>query len=474
MKKKRKNGDGTLRLRKDGRWEGRYVVGYDEKGLPKTKSVLAKTKKECMEKLKKLKEELGLATSNELKPDMKFADWLQFWYEHFAKPKLRPSTQASYENNISNHIFPSLGDLPLNKLTQNHLQKFYGDVKENGRKRVVDALGKGLSDRSVRYIHTTCKSALEKAVEEGLIRTNPTIGCKLPPKKTKEMQVLSTQELQRFFIQAKFEGFYELFLLELCTGLRRGELLAVQWSDLNFNTGELKIDKQVSRVNGRLSITIPKTKASIRSIIIPKSVLNVLKKHKENSQSKWLFPSKKLDDMPLDPTWCRKKLHTILEYAGCKKVRFHDLRHTFCTAALSHGMDIKTLSTIIGHVSSATTLDIYTHTTDTMQIKAAQQIDKGFGKTYAGSDCIPPEDSTPAKIDFTPYKGNRRKAGTGCITKINDKLWEGRYSPKGIDGKRISKNIYAHTEEECEQKLAILIKETKAELGALRSNSASV
>ncbi len=472
MSKKRKNGDGTVRLRKDGRWEGRYVTHYDEKGLPKTKSVLAKTKSECVEKLKKLKVECGEIKTDRLRPDMKFANWLIFWYENYSKPKLRPTTQMSYENNIFNHIIPALGDIKLNELTQNLLQQFYANIKSNGRKRLAEHYGAGLSDRSVRSIHITCKTALERAVSENLIKANPCTNCKLPPKKSKEMQVLTTEELQRFLIQAKYEGFYELFLLELTTGLRRGEILSVLWDDINLETGELKIDKQVLRINGKLTVSTPKTKASIRTIIIPQSVCEVLKKHKEKTNSRWLFPSPRLDDIPLDPSWCRKKLQKILEHANCKKVKFHELRHTFCMGALAGGMDIKTLSSIIGHISVATTLDVYAHTTKNMQEQAAIKIDSGFVKCVACSnDIAPPHKQKPIASKFEPYKGKRRKAGTGCITKINDNLWEGRYSPKWIDDKRLSRNIYAHSSTECEEKLAELIIAMNTELANLKAKT---
>ena len=149
------------------------------------------------------------------------------------------------------HIIPEIGDIPLNKLTQNDLQQFYGRLKKSGRKRFTDKYGEGLSDRMVRMCHATCRSALEKAVQDGLIRVNPAIGCKLPPKKAREMQVLTREELQRFLIQAKFEGYYEVFLLDLATGLRRGELMALQWDDLNFKTGVLNVNKQVYDVRGQ-------------------------------------------------------------------------------------------------------------------------------------------------------------------------------------------------------------------------------
>ena len=174
----------------------------------------------------------------------------------------------------------------------------------------------------------------------------------------------------------------------------------------------------------------------------------------------------------MDPAAVRKRLSTVLKRAACKRLRFHDLRHTFATASLEHGMDVKTLSTIIGHVSSSTTLNIYAHVTDEMQRTAAAKIDMGFGKAApsAEQEILP---SKPAPSTFQPYKGQRRKPGTGCVSQINDHLWEGRYSPI-VDGKRMARNIYTPTEEECEEKLAALIREMKQEIAAIKSQTKAV
>ena len=218
MAKKRKSGTGTVRQRGDGRWEGRVVIGYDDNGLPKTKNVLAKTKRECQEKLRQLTESMVGRNDRKVKSDMLFGDWLCCWYETHSKPTLRVSTRNNYENVIYNHVLPEIGKIPLNKLSQNDLQQFYGRLKKNGRKRLTEQYGAGLSDRMVRMCHAVCRSALERAVRDDLLRTNPAIGCKLPPKKAKEMQVLDREELQKFLIQAQADGYYELFLLDLCTG----------------------------------------------------------------------------------------------------------------------------------------------------------------------------------------------------------------------------------------------------------------
>ena len=468
MAKRRKRGDGGISLRKDGRWEGRYVVGYDDKGLPVTKNVLAKTKSECAAKLKALADSVNAPTPDQPKPGILLGDWLDLWYQSYKKPNLRPNTQMSYERRIYQHIIPALGNIQIDKLATNDIQQFYAGLKQNGRLLRAELYGEGLSDQTVRGIHTTLHAALDKAVAEKLILRNPADGCRLPPAKAREMQILAPEEIQRLLIQAKENDCYELLLLELSTGLRRGELLALRWDDLDFQTGALRVERQVQRVKGSLAVTQPKTKSSSRSIILPAPILEILKNHRQGINSPWMFPSPRKENSPLDPAAVRKKLAIVLERAGCKHVRFHDLRHTFATNALEHGMDIKTLSAVIGHVSSATTLNVYAHVTDEMRQSAAAKIDRAIAKVEPQQESAIPK--KPARSNFQAVKGKYRKPGTGCVTQISDHLWEGRYSPK-VNGKRMARNIYAPTEAECEEKLAILIMQMREEIARLRTQA---
>ena len=167
MGKRRPSDDGMVRKREDGRWEGRIVVGHDEKGFPKTKNVLAKTKSECSAKLNALKASLqGPSEPKQRKPnaDMTFGAWLDHWYQRECKPKIRPKTQADYENRIYQHVIPELGAIPLAKLTAADLQQFYNRLKEGGRLLRVEQYGPGLSDRMVKSCHVTCRMALDQAV----------------------------------------------------------------------------------------------------------------------------------------------------------------------------------------------------------------------------------------------------------------------------------------------------------------------
>lgn len=167
-----------------------------------------------------------------------------------------------------------------------------------------------------------------------------------------------------------------------------------------------------------------------------------------------MFPSPADLTRPIDPEACGRRLNRILENAGCRHIRFHDIRHTFATMALENGIDVKTLADILGHNTVETALDTYTHITSEMQSQSAITIDRKI----AGIKYVEEKTGLQVNRDFKPNKGKKRRSGTGYIKQLSDNCWQGRYSPV-VDGKREIYNIYAKSEEECEEKLALLIKE---------------
>ena len=213
-------------------------------------------------------------------------------------------------------------------------------------------------------------------------------------------------------------------------------------------------------------------------MILPPDMVEILAELRKNTDSEWIFPSPLDPAKPRNPSAIYNRFQLILERAQCRKVRFHDLRHTFSTMALENGMDVKTLSAMIGHISAETTLNIYSHITDNMRRQAAVRIDRGIGGTDAPMPEIEPCKPSCAATDdavqkeFVPYTGKIRKSGTGCIYQVSERLWEGSFSPRMPDGKRKKFNIYAETRAEVEAKLPELIAQVKADIAAEKARLA--
>ena len=349
----------------------------------------------------------------------------------------------------------------------------YRRLKTEGRIHEHPEMDHQLSDSMVRHIHSTLHAALKDAVQAHVIPRNPTEGTTAPKPNYKPKRILTGEELDAFRAMVEQDGVWrDFFQTELMTGLRRGEICGLQWSDFDGNTGTLKVCRTIhSQRKGEYTVGETKTNQGMRTIILPHSVTEILRRRKADAISQWIFPDPVKPEDPVDPNAAYRHMKTLLQRAGLPSIRFHDLRHTFATLALENGMDVKTLSAMLGHVSAATTLDIYTHITDDMRLTAAANIDRGIGKaapqedvSEPGQETAPAQAEKPNMTDFKPYVGRKRRSGTGCISQINDRLFEGRYSPKWPDGKKHARNVYAHTREECEEKLKVLIVEMKAEI----------
>lgn len=377
MAKRRANGEGSIRKRSDGRWEGRYTVGYDpETGKQKFKNVLGKTQTEVKEKLKAAIEESKDLDINRA-DQFTLAEWLQYWLDNYGKVYLRPSSLTNYTGFLDNQIAnDSISTIKLNKLTANDLQQFYNRMSESGRVQRKESQNKpkGLSAKSVRNIHCFISHAMNRAIDEKLISENPASRCILPKKEQKEIEILPLTDLQKFFEEAKNSGVFELYYTELATGLRRGELLGLKWTDIDFNANSIYIQRQITRTDGEVKESPLKTKNAYRQIIVPPEVSEILKKKKdrENGFSEYVFSSP--TGGPISPDSVLKMLHRVLKRAGLEKVRFHALRHTFATMALQNGVDVKTLSGLLGHYSAGFTLDTYGHITPAMKQDAAEKV----------------------------------------------------------------------------------------------------
>ena len=309
-------------------------------------------------------------------------EWMEVWFEDYAKIKVRPSSHQTYRGYMDNHIGPNIGDIPLERLTSLDLQKLYKKLLTKGRVDRLEAKGqpKSLSAKTVRNIHQILSSALKLAQEQRIILANPAEGCALPKVEHREMKTLPVEQLQSFLREARESGVFELYYLELATGLRRGELLGLKWEDIDLERGDLRVRRQISRINGEVVEAPLKTKNAYRTLPLAEDTVSVLlEQKKKTGSSPWVFPSP--NGGPISPDSVLHMLHRVLKRAGLPKVRFHDLRHTFATLALQNGVDIKTVSGMLGHFSAGFTLDTYAHVTSAAQRLAAQTM----GNVLSGS-----------------------------------------------------------------------------------------
>ena len=245
------------------------------------------------------------------------------------RARLRENTKDYYLNYINNHIIPELGDIKLDKLTTIQIQKFYNDLQKNGRVQRyqhIQLKNKGLSVRVVHGIHTLLNNCLEQAVAERLILVNPARGCKLPKMEKREMRVLPEEKIRPYLMEADKRGLLAPFYLELTTGLRRGELLALLWTDLDVENRTISITKQVTRTKGELVVSQPKTHNSIRVLPVSQQAVELLvEEHKKHPGNPYMFPSPKTGGM-FDPDSFRHTHEKILKAIGAEHIRFHDLR----------------------------------------------------------------------------------------------------------------------------------------------------
>ena len=374
MAKKRANGEGSIRKRSDGRWEGRYTAGYDPKTDKRiNKNVLGRTQAEVREKLKVAMAECqGLDVSREA-DEYTVATWLRTWYELYAKPNVRTATENRYQVIIETYTIPRIGSIKLKKLTTRHLQKLYKELLESGRIHLGKGQSAGLSTTTVRCAHLMLHAALERAVKERLIPRNPTEDCIAPKPRKIEMQILPSEDIHTYLEAAKARDLLPMFYLELVSGLRKGELVALRWDDLDIQNKTISVSKQyVRNPDGSLELTRPKTENSVRLVSIPQAAVDLLiQEHDKHPNSPYMFPSPITGEMyhPDSVVNLHKK---ILKDAGLPHIRFHDLRHTFATTALQNGVDVKTVSSMLGHYDAGFTLRTYTHATRQKQDEAAQ------------------------------------------------------------------------------------------------------
>ena len=330
MAKRRPAGDGMVRKREDGRWEGRIVIGHKENGEPLFRHVYAKTQKALLDKLH---QNIECYRDVELTEDsrMTLGEWLDRWLTEYKAGTVRPGTLKSYRCYIEYYIKPQLGGKQISLLSQQDIQRMYRRLKTEGRIHEHPEMNHQLSDSMVRHIHSTLHAALKDAVLAHVIPRNPTEGTTVPKPNYKPKRILTRAELDAFLaVVEQDEVWRDFFQTELMTGLRRGEICGLQWSDFDGECGTLKVCRTLhSQRKGEYTVGETKTNQGMRTIILPHSVADILRRRKADAISQWIFPDPVKPENPVDPNAAYRRMKMLLQRAGLPSIRFHDLRHPY-------------------------------------------------------------------------------------------------------------------------------------------------
>ena len=291
---------------------------------------------------------------------------------------MRPSTFEGYRAYVRDKIVPYLGDKEIRKVTVGDVQKLYRKLKKEG-----GAAGGPLAGATVRRIHGILHQAMDVAVDRHLIVKNPTKDVTLPKKESTPRTILNDAQLERFMEAIKQDRqWHDFFYLEITTGLRRGELCGLMWSDFDEKKGTLSIRRTLhGKRGGGYYVGDTKTGKGRRIIRLPPSTVQLLTERKRTAISQWIFPNPLHPEDPIMPSSGYNRMKRLMTEAGLPDLRFHDLRHTFATHALTSGVDAKTLSGILGHTQTSFTLDTYTHVTGDMH-RRASEIVGGFMEEF--------------------------------------------------------------------------------------------
>lgn len=368
---KHANGEGSIRKRPDGRWEARFHLPDG-----KRKSIYGETRQEVARRLAAARRDRdkGIPIVGEKQTVGQF---LIHWLE-IAKPTIRPSTWIRYAEYINLHTIPTLGKVPLARLSPQQVQALY-----------ADKLAAGLSPTTVHHLHAVLHRALDQAMRWGLVVRNVCELVDAPRMAEHEMAVLAPSQARTLIEAARGDRFEALYILAVTTGMRLGELLALKWHDVDLDRAVLHVVGSLQRTEAGTAIGMPKTAKSRRTVALTAMATAALRQHRlrqlEERLRLGLAGSQEADlDLVFPNTvgkamaathMARREFYPLLARAGLPRIRFHDLRHTAATLMLLEHIPAKVVSEMLGHSTIAITLDLYSHVLPDMQKEATAAVD---------------------------------------------------------------------------------------------------
>ena len=365
-----------MRKRSDGRWEGRYTLGFDPNtGKQRQISIYGKTQKEIRQKLTRIASEIDEGTYIEPNSII-LEDWLRTWLRDYIG-NVKPATVKSYTDHVELNIIPYLGKNQLGKLSPAMIQTLYNTLQRE----------KSLSPKTIKNVHGVLHRALDQALKLGYIRRNPLDGVTLPRIKRAQVKAMEDDDLIRFLNAIKGNPYEYVFFVTVFTGLRQGEVLGLTWDCVNFDQHTLFINKQHGKAKGTKEYVFSSLKNDKpRMIMAADGVMDVFKKRKarqqqwaESAGGSWNNADNLVFTTEVGRYLSNQTVYLafkkIVKSLGMEKVRFHDLRHTFAVNSLKAGDDIKTVQENLGHHTAAFTLDVYAHVTSGMKRDSAKRME---------------------------------------------------------------------------------------------------
>jgi integrase len=356
--KRRAKGEGSLYFNdKIDRWIAQITLP-NGKRRSKSGKTQGEVRDWLIEQRNKSREGLYVADDK-----LRLGEFLDDFMENVAKHSLRPRSYQRSRELVDYHIKPALGNVKLSSLDPRRVQAFYSSK-----------LDKGLSKRTVQYIHSVLHRSLEQALRWGLVNRNVTDLVDKPKPDKKPVKTWSADEVNRFLRAVEDHRWYPIYILAVYTGMRQGELLGLHKSDVDLDKGVIHVKHQLSEIRGvGLVITEPKTERSRRPITLPATALQVLKNHLTDFEGSLLFTTS--TGNPIRASNIVQHLKKVTEEEGLPKIRFHDLRHTHATLLLMAGTHPRVVQERLGHSSISMTLDVYSHVIPSMQDEAAEQFE---------------------------------------------------------------------------------------------------
>ncbi|MEU7996166.1 tyrosine-type recombinase/integrase [Micromonospora sp. NPDC049060] len=386
------NGEGNIRQRKDGRWEGRAWV-FTSDGREIRRSVYGSSWEEVHEKLTglKAKAQAGIRVAGSIQS---VADFMAYWQREVLQDRVRPSTLRTYEWLSRCYVVPLIGSQRLGKLQPPTIRTFLNRAKSTcqccaqGKDAARRAAGKEArccakhprqccesypSDGTIRHLHRMVRAALQDAVVDGLIAENPARNLRLAHRYRPRFTPLTGEEAKLLLKAARSDRLYALYAVALALGLRRGEALALRWQDVDLVDGVLFVRQSLQRLNGRLVFGPVKSDESERVIGLPPPCLAALRQHKLMQEAERKSMGDRWQDFglifttgigtPIEPRNLNRHFVRLLDGAGLRRVRFHDLRHSCATLLYEQGVPIEKIQDVLGHSSPTITKLIYVEVT---------------------------------------------------------------------------------------------------------------